>query len=125
MPHVWHFTIVVTGGLLAAILPSATLAQQDPAAVFQVQCAACHTLSGKASPRIGPPLNEIYGRRAGTQPSFRYSNALSKSDIVWDDASLDAWLASPQSVVPGTTMVYRVPNPAARKLLIEFLKRQQ
>ncbi len=114
--------------LLALLLGtgmSATAMAQDAASQFRNQCGVCHTLSDKDPPRIGPPLNGVYGRKAASVPGFRYSNGLAKSGIVWDDATLDAWLTNPQSVVPTTTMVYRVPNPGTRQALIEHLKQQR
>jgi cytochrome c len=67
-------------------------------------CAACHATDN--ANRVGPGLGEIIGRKAGTIPGFRYSNAMKKSDIVWDSKILDAYLESPQQVVPGNRMPY-------------------
>src|SRR5215472_9584736 len=69
--------------------------------VFQA-CAACHATDH--ANRVGPGLEGIVGRKAGTAPGFSYSNAMKKSDIVWDTKILDAYLESPQKVVPGNRM---------------------
>lgn len=114
-------TTLLFGVAIAAIMPARATAQ-DAASQFRNQCGVCHTLSDKDPPRIGPPLNGVYGRKAASVPGFRYSNGLANSGIVWDDAKLDAWLANPQSVAPASSMVYRVPNPATRQALIEYLK---
>ena len=54
----------------------------------------------------GRALEGIVGRRAGTVPDFSYSDAMKKSGIVWDAKILDAYLESPQKVVPGNRMPY-------------------
>ena len=67
-------------------------------------CATCHATDH--ANRVGPGLGEIIGRKAGTVPGFSYSSAMKKSDIVWDTKILDAYLESPQQVVPGNRMPY-------------------
>jgi cytochrome c len=71
---------------------------------------------------MGPNLNKLFGRKAGTAPGFAYSPALKASGIVWDAKTLDAYLAAPTKVVPGTRMVVKVPDPARRAALITYLK---
>jgi len=69
-------------------------------------CAACHSLEPDKN-MTGPSLAGFWKRKAGTVESFtRYSPALASSDIVWDDKTLDAWLANPQHVIPGNTMTF-------------------
>ena len=67
-------------------------------------CAVCH--STDHATRVGPGLEGIIGRKAGTVPGFPYSDAMKKSVIVWDTKILDAYLESPQEVVPGNRMPY-------------------
>jgi len=67
-------------------------------------CAACHATDH--TNRVGPGLEGIIGRQAGTVPGFSYSDAMKKSGIVWDAKILDAYLESPQKVVPGNRMPY-------------------
>src|SRR5471032_354322 len=79
---------------------------QDAAAggmAFQ-QCAECHS-PGNAD-GAGPGLKGVLGRRAGSKDGFIYSPAMKKSTVVWDAATLDAFLANPRAVVPDTTMAY-------------------
>jgi cytochrome c len=88
-------------------------------AIFKA-CAACHAMDH--ANRIGPGLEGIIGRRAGTAPSFRYSDAIKQSGIVWDTKTLDAYLESPQKVVPGNKMTYAgVKNPTDRTDLVTYL----
>src|SRR4051794_39367892 len=67
-------------------------------------CATCHAPDHAS--RVGPGLGGIIGRKAGSVPGFSYSSAMKKSDIVWDTKILDAYLESPQQVVPGNRMPY-------------------
>ena len=87
--------------------------------VFQ-GCAVCHATDH--TNRVGPGLEGIIGRKAGTVPGFRYSEAMKKSDIVWDAKILDAYLESPQKVVPGNRMPYAgLKSPTDRTDLVAFL----
>jgi cytochrome c len=72
----------------------------------------------------GPSLAGLWERKAGSLGSFdRYSPALKSSDIVWDDKSLDAWLKSPQGLVPHNTMMFAgIADAQQRDDLIAFLK---
>lgn len=71
--------------------------------------------------RIGPHLASIVGRRAGTVDGARYSRALQASTIVWDERTLDGFLANPRQTVPGTTMTVNLPNAADRASVIQYL----
>ena len=83
-------------------------------------CAACHATDHDN--RVGPGLEGIIDRKAGTVPGFRYSDAMKKSGIVWDAKTLDAYLESPQKVVPGNKMTYAgVNNPTDRSDLVTYL----
>ena len=59
--------------------------------------------------RIGPHLNDVFGRRAGSLPKFRYSPAMKKAGaggLVWTEATLDAFVANPRKLVPRSRMSY-------------------
>jgi len=69
------------------------------------KCQACHAMEpGKNI--LGPSLSGIVGRKAGTEPSYSYSPAMKQANIVWDAATLDAYLADPEKVVPGNKMPF-------------------
>lgn len=91
--------------MLAGLVASPGYAQDagHGKSVFEA-CAACHATDH--ANRVGPGLEGIVGRKAGTAPGFRYSNAMKKSGIVWDDRWLNAYLESPQKAVPGNRMPY-------------------
>jgi cytochrome c len=85
------------------------------------RCMACHAL---ASDRVGPHHCGLFGRRAGTAPGFPYSPAMKRSKIVWNEATLDRFLAGPLQLVPGSAMTYDgVSNAKDRSDLIAYLKR--
>ena len=75
-----------------------------------------------ALPR-GPSLTGVYGRPAGTMPGFYYSTPFRAvaSDFVWDDETLDLWLADSQAMIRGSYMRIKVKAPARHKI-IEYLK---
>lgn len=84
------------------------------------RCLACHAL---ASDRVGPRHCGLLGRRAGTVPGFAYSQAMKNSRLVWDEKTLNLFLAKPLKVVPGTAMTYDgVPDAKDRSDLIAYLK---
>lgn len=86
-------------------------------------CAACHSIEAGQN-LTGPTLAGVLGRKAGSLPSFhRYSDALKRSGIVWDEATLDAWLRNPAALVPGNEMRFPgIPDPLLRSNLVAYLK---
>jgi len=86
-------------------------------------CAACHSLEPGRN-MTGPSLAGVWGRKAGSLESFgRYSEALRKSGIVWNERALDAWIANPEKAVPGNFMSFAgLPDARARADLVAFLR---
>lgn len=110
---------------LAALLvaPGAFAADVDAGkVVFQNLCATCHsTEAGTTMP--GPTLAGVIGRKAATVKGFAmYTDALKKYDVTWDEKTLDEFLASPTTRVPGTMMIMPVPDAEDRADLIAYLK---
>ena len=80
----------------------------DPAAgekVFTV-CRACHQIGPTAKNAVGPVLNGVVGRPAGSYAGYQYSSANKNSGITWTVDELQKYLAAPQKVVVGTKMAY-------------------
>ena len=87
--------------------------------VFQ-RCVQCHSATDESRP-AGPGLRGIVGRPAATSAGYFYSDALRRSGITWNAAKLDAFLANPQVVVPGTFMLVGVPLAEERSAVIAYL----
>jgi cytochrome c len=93
----------------AAMVASSGVAKaQDAAAGEQVfkQCRACHTVGPDARNLVGPLLNGLEGRKAGTIEGYQYSEANKKSGIVWDEATFKDYIADPLKKIPGTKMQF-------------------
>lgn len=117
----------------AAVLPALALAlaghpvgaaraadaERGGALFLKVRCVACHSFDAH---RVGPMHRGVLGRRAGSAPSYEYSPAFKGSGMVWDAASLDAWLKNPEALVPGQRMGYSVADALDRDNLVAFLR---
>ena len=69
-------------------------------------CAACHSLQPDQN-MTGPSLADLWGRKAGSLPSFnRYSPAIKSANVVWNDKTLDEWIEDPQHLIPGNEMTF-------------------
>jgi cytochrome c len=101
-----------------------TAAPQDGASLFVNQCGTCHVVQHDAPPRQGPNLAGVYMRKVGTLAGFHYSAGFAQAAFVWDDTHLDAWLSSPQRLIPGAVMLYHQDDPAIRRTIIAWLKEQ-
>ncbi|MEE2720708.1 MAG: cytochrome c family protein [Pseudomonadota bacterium] len=89
------------------------------------KCRACHTLAA-GKHRIGPSLNGVLGRKAGTAEKYRYSKAMVKAGVgglVWDEKTLGEYLKKPRAFIKGTKMVFPgLKKPTDLANLIAFLK---
>ena len=87
------------------------------------QCAACHTIGAGGQSLAGPNLYGVMGRAVASNPRFGYTQALIDHGGRWDAARMDAWLAAPMQVVPGTRMAFAgVRDPMERADLIAYLQ---
>jgi cytochrome c len=116
--------LLVAAGLMSAMPIPASLAgdAERGGALFRA-CAPCHSLEPDRN-MTGPSLAGVWGRKAGSLASFeRYSPALKSSNVVWDENALDAWLKSPQNLVPLNGMIFKEISDARQRAdLIAFLK---
>jgi cytochrome c len=87
--------------------------------LFEKRCTGCHAV---AENHEGPALRGVYGRKSGTAAGFAYSAALKKAAIVWDEKSLDEWLADPDAFIAGNEMDFLVSKPQERLDLISYLR---
>ncbi len=94
----------------------------DPAAgrtLFATVCSACHATDHN---KVGPLLQGVVGRRAGSVPGYPYSAALAQAGITWDADTLDKWLAGPQHFIPGAQMPFSLPDAVRRRDVIAYLE---
>ena len=94
----------------------------DPAAgrtLFATVCSTCHSTDQN---KVGPMLNGVVGRRAGSVPGYPYSTALAQAGITWDADTLDKWLAGPQHFIPGAQMPFSLPDAVRRRDVIAYLE---
>ncbi|MFG6464529.1 c-type cytochrome [Roseateles sp. DXS20W] len=91
--------------LLAPLLAGAA---GDPVAGRRLfaSCANCHAVGPSARHGFGPHLNALAGRKAGSLPGFAYSPGMKASGLVWNEATLTAFLRDPGGTVPGNKMRY-------------------
>ncbi len=86
-------------------------------------CASCHEREKGAKHRIGPTLWGIYGTKAAAQSGFSYSIAMRESGVVWDEASLDAYIENPREFIPGTRMSFPgIKDPADRRDVVAYVE---
>jgi cytochrome c len=100
-----RLALMIAAALIAG--PGAAQAQ-DAAAGERVfaQCRACHQVGETAKNLVGPHLNGLFGRKAGTVEGYSYSPANKESGIVWDDATFADYIKDPRAKIPGTKMIY-------------------
>ena len=93
--------------------------------ILFLQCVACHDLGPSAIVKVGPNLQGLPGRKAGSAEGFTYSEAMRASGIVWTPEALDRFIEQPAAVVPGTIMVLAgVAKPADRAAITRFVFEQ-
>src|SRR4051812_3355936 len=90
-------------GDAAAALPPGH--PEDGQTVFK-KCMACHQIGPTAKNSVGPALNGLIGRKAGTYPGYAYSDANKNSGVVWNEDALAPYLAAPKEFMPGTKMSF-------------------
>jgi cytochrome c len=102
--------------------PLAAFAGDHGAEVFRA-CVACHTLSAGEGDRAGPSLAGLFGRKIGSLPGYRYSDALKGMDIVWTPETVSKMFeVGPMAYTPGTKMPeQKISSPDDRKALMDFL----
>lgn len=98
---------VLLASLLAVLaLPPgarADTAGGDPQVAFNNACRTCHSMR-EGDHRLGPSLHGIVGRKAGSAEGYQFSSAMEGAELVWDEATLDDFIANPNQVVPGNRM---------------------
>ena len=118
--------LLVSGAAIVLVAgPQFAVAGGDPlqgAQAFRF-CVACHSIEPEQN-MTGPSLANVVGRKAGSLASYRrYSDALKQWGLVWNEETLNAWLANPSAFIPGNDMKFQgVPDAQTRSNLIAYLK---
>lgn len=124
MAHGRGWSVVVGGCAILIVTISIAFvrgADIDKGKVAFEQCAACHSLDGSGNDD-GPTLKGVIGRKAGSLEDFRYSAAMKRSDVTWDAATLDKYIADPQAFIPGNRMAFAgIAEGSQREDLIAYL----
>lgn len=120
---------IFLGALVAASQSGATSASQSAGTkaasgetLYRQRCAMCHAIEGTGG-KLGPDLAGVIGRRAGST-DYAYSPAMRASNRLWNETTLDAYLAAPTRALPGTKMTVSVPRPEHRRAIIGHLSAQ-
>jgi len=96
----------VLAAVLVMVSSGVGFAQDAGQAVFQRMCLPCHDAGEGARVKLGPPLNGLNGKKAGTTEGFNYSDAMKGSGITWDEAQFKDYIKGPMVKVPGTRMAF-------------------
>ena len=87
------------------------------------RCVACHSFT---KTKIGPPLGNIFDKKAGSVKGFKYSKPMKSSDIIWNDCTLDNFLKKPRKHIKGTKMRFSgLKKMSHRDAVIKYLKENQ
>lgn len=107
-PVIWLRSIAAAGALTLLLAAPSSIAQQpasDDAAqqAFNNSCRTCHSVK-EGDNRLGPNLNKIVGRKAGSLPNYNYSSSMKEAGFVWDQDKLTRFMVKPDEVVSGNKM---------------------
>lgn len=118
---------LVAASAAVLIAPGGAQQSADPrlgGVLFANHCGICHAIDLPQTV-FGPHLVDVFGREAGAVRNYRYTYEMQTSGIVWNEETLDALIADPQRLVPGTNMYFRgLPDPQDRAHIISYLKQQ-
>lgn len=90
---------------------------------FNNACRTCHSIN-EGDHRLGPSLHGVVGRKAGSIDGYGFSAAMKQSGITWDAATLDKFIASPDTVVQGNNMkpFGGIDDPKQREEIVTYLQ---
>lgn len=115
--------LILAGFGWLLVTPALAQDAEAGAKVFN-QCRACHQVGETAKNLIGPKLNGLFGRQAGSIEGFKYSDANKNSGITWSEPVFAEYIKDPKAKMPGTKMIYAgLKNEQQVADLTAFLKR--
>ncbi len=117
--------IAVFATAVMLFVTDSAIAEGDPVKGKRIfnKCKACHLLEASKKKKVGPHLAKIFGRKSGAVEGFKYSKAMKKIDIVWDEKTIDAFIAKPKVFLKGTKMTFvGLKKKKDRSDIIAYLK---
>jgi cytochrome c len=122
MPMQFRGFVIAMGVAMAAASAAQAAGDAATGAVVFNRCAICHDNHKNGIIKIGPDLFGVVGRKAGSYPGFPYSGAMKTAGFTWTNEKLDAYITSPQEVVPGNKMAFAgISSAGQRADLIAYL----
>jgi cytochrome c2 len=120
-----RITLTLLLGAIAGCVAPAVAADDfsDPGRrIFEHRCQTCHGGTGAADTGLGPSLQGVLGRKAGSGDSGVHSRSAIESDTVWTRSSLRRYLSEPGREMPGTLMQARVTDGRELDDLLNYLE---
>lgn len=115
-------SVMLSMGLAAG----SSWADAEKGAAVYKKCASCHLVGAGAKHRVGPHLNGIFGRVAGTAEGAKYSKGMIRAGddgLIWTDETLEAFIENPKALVSKTRMSFRgIKDAEDRAHLLEYLR---
>jgi cytochrome c len=102
----WYLRAVTIVAAMSTMSAMASAQDLDNGKSVFNKCRACHQIGEGAKNLVGPVLNGLIGRKAGTIEGFNYSDANKNSGITWDDATFREYIKNPKAKIPNTKMVF-------------------
>lgn len=119
--------VVAAAGAFLLISAGSGRADGDPEKGKRAfnKCKTCHELTAEKN-KIGPHMVGLFGRKSGSVAGFKYSPQMQGANVVWDEKTIDTYIADPKKFVPGNKMVLApIKDAAERADIIAYLKQQQ
>jgi cytochrome c len=115
--------LIFGAALAAAAFSPASAEDLDNGKSIFNKCRACHQIGENAKNMVGPVLNGLFGRKAGSIEGFNYSEANKNSGITWDEATFREYIKNPKAKIPNTKMVFAgISDDADIDDLVAYLK---
>src|SRR5262245_37994935 len=99
--------IVTISALTLTISTGAALAQDLSAGETSFRkCQPCHDVGENARNKLGPPLNGLDGRKAGSVADYSYNEGIKSSGITWGEETFREYVKDPRAKIPDTKMFF-------------------
>ncbi len=121
LPRARWYGCSASAAVIALVLHGTSWAAGDAKAgqlLYEQKCTGCHAVDAN---RVGPAHRGVFGRKAGGVPDFAYSSALKNSQVIWNEQTLQAWLADPEKLIAGQAMYFRVTSAQSQQDIIAYL----